>query len=567
MKYSYLLCLLFLFPLFTKSQIKAIAPEDAIFETVFKNAKTVPIVKGKLLNISAEEIANMSIDYAMVTPFAETQVKKTTKLSKDGSFQLTIDYAFPYQQIFLSVGNNDLFYTSLIVNNGLLIELDMKKIKAQKELNFNGDGVKFLGADGPVTTYFNNHILYKRKEQLELSSKLNKLSSFDKSHSDTDFFNQYDELYKAIAAIDESYISENPSPYSWLIENERLSDYYAEICVRNWNKTMDAGLWDKIKSHKVYMVTNNSMFFYNYLVNYIRFMPMNKVVVSSTEVYSMPDLTTEELAIVDSLKKNTSVINDPAEYRRISRKLQPRFSKLMTEKYSTRLIYCLDSIFPSPKADFIKLHIGSKDPEEQKVLFEKALASMKTDWTKKVLTAEYKKTVDKIASINKSLSQSVALTKGSMLGEPLLETPFGARLFKVSNMKAADFLARLKQTYAGKALVLDFWATWCGPCLSEMPYGKKLHDQTKDLPVNFIYLCTANGSDEKKWKAKVIELKQPGTHFFLDEELVNELMGLFSFSGYPSYGFINRKGVYKPGAIKWMSAIDSNTLTALIKEE
>ena len=566
MKYSYLLCLLFSFPLLTQSQIKAIAPEDAAFETVFKNTKTVPVVKGKLLNISAAEIADMTLSYTLVTPFSETQVTKTAKVAKDGSFNLSIDYTFPYQQIFLSDGKESLFYTSLIVNKGLFIELDIKKIKTQKELHFNGDGVKYLGADGPVTTYFNNHILYKRKERQVLSTKLEKVR-FDKSLSDLDFITQYDELYKSILDIDESYISEHPSPYSWLIENERLSDYYAEICVRNWNKKMDAALWDKMKSHKIYMVTNNSMFYYNYLVNYIRFMPMNKVVVSSMEVYALPDLTKEELAIVDTLKNDSGVRRNPVEYKRVSKKLQPRFSKLMTEKYSTRLIQCLDSIFPASKSDFLKLHIGSKDPEEQKILFEKAFASMKTDWCKKVLNAEYKKTNDKIASINKTLSQSVAMAKGTGLGEPVLETPFGAKLYKVSNMKAADFLAKLKQTYADKALLLDFWATWCSPCLSEMPYSKKLHDQTKDLPVNFIYLCTASGSDEKKWKAKVVELKQPGIHIFLEEGLANELMNQFSFSGYPSYGFINRKGAYKPGAIKWMSSTDLNTLTALIKSE
>ncbi len=567
MKYSYLLCLLFSFPFLTQSQtpVKAIAPEDAAFETIFKNEKTVPIVRGKLLNISAEEIAGMTISYTMVTPFSETQVPKTTRVAKDGSFNLVIDYAFPYQQFFLEVGKENLFYTSLVVNKGLFIELDLKKIKTQKDLHFNGEGVRFLGADGPVTTYFNNHILYKRSEKRELTIKLEKVK-FNKSFSDAEFISQYDELYKSVAAIDESYISEHPSPYSWLIENERTSDYYAEICVRNWNKTIDATLWDKIKSHKVYMVTNNSMFFYSYLVTYVRLMPINKISVNSMEVYALPDLTPEELAIVDTLKNNITVKRDPVEYKRVSKKLQPRFSKLMTEKYSTRLINCLDSIFPSPKADFLKLHMGSKDPEEQKILFEKALASMKTDWCKKVLNSEYTKTVDKIVSINKSLSQSVAITKGSGLGEPLLETPFGAKLYKISNMKAADFLVKLKQTYAEKALVLDFWATWCSPCLSEMPYGKKLHEQTKDLPVNFIYLCTTSGSDEAKWKAKVIELKQPGIHFFVDEALENELMSQFSFSGYPSYGFISRKGVYKPGAITRMSSTDKIKLTALVAD-
>ena len=40
--------------------------------------------------------------------------------------------------------------------------------------------------------------------------------------------------------------------------------------------------------------------------------------------------------------------------------------------------------------------------------------------------------------------------------------------------------------YRGKVLLLDFWATWCGPCLAEMPNIKKCYDEFKDKGLEII---------------------------------------------------------------------------------
>ncbi|MFN7314200.1 MAG: TlpA family protein disulfide reductase [Phycisphaerae bacterium] len=64
------------------------------------------------------------------------------------------------------------------------------------------------------------------------------------------------------------------------------------------------------------------------------------------------------------------------------------------------------------------------------------------------------------------------LTPGSDAPDFSLATPSGAK------KTLAD--------YKGKVLVLDFWATWCGPCKTAMPALQRLHEKYKDQPVAIV---------------------------------------------------------------------------------
>ena len=63
----------------------------------------------------------------------------------------------------------------------------------------------------------------------------------------------------------------------------------------------------------------------------------------------------------------------------------------------------------------------------------------------------------------------------------------------------------------GKVVVIDFWATWCGPCVAEMPTMKKLYAEYKDKGVEFL----AVSLDEPKDEGGLDKLKK----FVADKEI------------------------------------------------
>lgn len=112
--------------------------------------------------MTAEELKIQSISYSLVTPFSEAQIQKKTTVQPDGGFKLELDYPFPYQQIWFTVG--DYFYARLYANKDLYLELDMKKLKAKKGYMIS-DGVRYLGTDGAMNAYMNKYVIYKKQEK------------------------------------------------------------------------------------------------------------------------------------------------------------------------------------------------------------------------------------------------------------------------------------------------------------------------------------------------------------------------------------------------------------------
>ena len=528
--------------LFTFSQIPkdAISFEDPSFGEYLKTRK-VPIVKGKISHISSEEIKKTSIFYTIVTVFGGEQNNKIASISLDGTFNLELENNLPYQQIWFNIKGK--FYAGIYAHEELFIELDWQKAKA-KEIYMIGDGVKYLGKDGELNTYLNDYILFKQREK---------------------------------NTTNKNFINQKPSKYSWIIENEEESEVLGNKCVDHWMlQKMSDSLWNKVNNHKSYIVSNDGMMFYRNLYNFISIKETSLVAGNDNtnfclKYYCQNDKERAELKTLIALVKNTPP-QDSVLYRSNMNK-KAEYSRSLYRDAETRVLYpklmaFIDSAFSTSKADFLKLHEnwGREDINDRKKKTEIALTSMKTAWSKDLLTTEYQKTLAKISEINNALSKTNNTFTKTNLGEMLGETSFGAKLYKIDSGKGIELLANLKTSFKGKALLLDFWGTWCAPCLSDLPYSKKLHEETKDLPLEYIYLCTSNNSSIEKWKNKIAELGIAGTHIFVDERIENELMNIFQSTGYPSYRFIDKNGKYKPGVINWMQQMSKAKLMALVEE-
>lgn len=104
--------------------------------------------------------------------------------------------------------------------------------------------------------------------------------------------------------------------------------------------------------------------------------------------------------------------------------------------------------------------------------------------------------------------------------------------------------------YVGKPIVLNFWASWCGPCKSEMPEFEEKYKELKD-EVQFLMVNMTDGSRETVDVASTFINEQGYTFPVLYDTDINAAY-LYSVYSLPTTFFIDEEGyivAYAAGAI------------------
>ncbi len=138
-------------------------------------------------------------------------------------------------------------------------------------------------------------------------------------------------------------------------------------------------------------------------------------------------------------------------------------------------------------------------------------------------------------ALDPSHAERFAKLKATIPGQPFPENV----VLKDANGKVVDF-----STFRGKYVYIDMWASWCVPCLKEVPVLQKLEKDLKNDKV--VFLSISIDAKEDAWKKKMEEKHMHGNQLWNPENTLGQALNV---KGIPFFAIYDPEGkLYMHGA-------------------
>lgn len=464
-----------------------------------------------------------------LSPDEENVVLKTKYMIAEGQLRAEIDYSNAYKELSTFVSKNPGFKRENIPSMlNFLSKADKEKHKSELPSN-----LEFLEKQNDLKAnelmfLSQNYNSINPEKAKAFKEKADQLPKTDETMEVYNNFRGMKEMAKKLELLENlNKYKLQPSFKSYLVGNilsellstdmEKFTTYYNSLKDSLSSTQLNSIAWDIYeKTDKIDLATKVAEF------------GIEKI---KTDKSLKPDyVSTKEFN--QGIKNSTAAIYDT--YSRILEKTGKIKEALDAQKIAVSNNNFSDEAM---NENYFELLNKNNQLDNGKTELENCVKEGNfTEKMKDLLKVTYKNEADFENYFNNlvkvSKDKTLKITRAKMTSQPAPD-------FKLKDLAGNDVsLSELK----GKIVILDFWATWCGPCKSSFPSiqrAVKMYESDPD--VKFLFINTWERVQDKKKNAEsFINQNKYTFHVLLDDQ--NEVVGKYKVSGIPTKFFIDKEG-------------------------
>ncbi|MFT5891700.1 MAG: peroxiredoxin, partial [Dokdonia sp.] len=96
--------------------------------------------------------------------------------------------------------------------------------------------------------------------------------------------------------------------------------------------------------------------------------------------------------------------------------------------------------------------------------------------------------------------------------------------------------------FKGNYVFIDVWATWCAPCIQQIPAIKKLEETFKGKNISFVSISVDQENAYTKWKDFVKKKELEGVQLYADNSFDSAFIEAYGISSIPRFIIIDPEG-------------------------